>query len=475
MSYFPFMIEVKGHKALVVGAGRSAQDKIRDLTEFGADVTVVAPVISADVVKQGKNITIERRVYRPGETKGYEIVVAATDNPAVNKQVAHDAARFGAICTVADDPYRGGFVFPAIIKKDNYSVAICADGSDSELEKKIKEKIAGGIPEKADEIVMQFADAREEMEEPSKAAAGNVRRLADIQAPAEDEGEPEEEEIRYEEDGVVKVGAAPSRLDQVQADNVISMLSARGVECEKVTIREGESESQLALGAADLVVRPAESLPVDLPEGAAIAACLPREDARDILVTRRGTDKNDIDVIATSSEVRRVQIERFLKLGRVESIEGSIPDRIRKLKDGECDALILTSCEVKRLMLISDEELSFEFIAIDKSLPAPGQGVTVIESRESGRARDEAAKLNDEHAMTALLAERHFLSVIGASENDEAAAYSIINGGRILMKVMKYVGGKCVYFAGSTEEGDGLKLAETLGEKVNRELREEEL
>ena len=45
MAYFPFMIEVKGHKALVVGAGQSAKDKIRALTEFGADVTVVAPIL----------------------------------------------------------------------------------------------------------------------------------------------------------------------------------------------------------------------------------------------------------------------------------------------------------------------------------------------------------------------------------------------------------------------------------------------
>ena len=64
MAFFPFMIEVEGHKALVVGAGQSAKDKIRTLTDFGADVTVVAPVISAEVVKQGKNIRIERFAYQ---------------------------------------------------------------------------------------------------------------------------------------------------------------------------------------------------------------------------------------------------------------------------------------------------------------------------------------------------------------------------------------------------------------------------
>ena len=245
MAYFPFMIEVKGHKALVVGAGQSAKYKIRALSEFGADVTVVAPVISADVVKQGKNVRIERRVYRPGETKGYEIVVAATDNSAVNKQVAHDAARFGAICTVADDPLRGGFIFPAIIKKDNYSVAISTDGKSPLLAKRLKETIEDALPEKADDMVALLGNARKSITESEGTPEEHKQRLADladaevktIEADKEETLEEKTARISSEEGEVIRVGSRESRLAQAQTDTVISMLTAKGYVCEKVLFK----------------------------------------------------------------------------------------------------------------------------------------------------------------------------------------------------------------------------------------------
>ena len=443
MAYFPFMIEVKGHKALVVGAGRSAAGKIRDLADFGADVTVVAPVISADVVKQGKSVHIERRVYRPGETKGYEIIVAATDNPAINKQVAHDAARFGAICTVADDPHRGGFIFPAIIKGDKFSIAISTDGEDDDLESRIKNTLKEKLPEKEEELAaLLMKSGRAEAAEndasghPEESSAPRER-LADIPGMGTVAAEPEEpeeesehaQEEPEEESKVIRLGARDSRLDQILTDNVITMLSGRGYECEKVSLRYGEAEAALTSGEVDLVVRRAVEIPPELPDGVTIAACLPREDARDILVTRMGTDKNDINVIGTS-------------------------------------ALIFDSCEVKKLMLIMDSDLSFEFIQTDKSLPMAGQGITAVESRTEGRAFDAALDIDDPDAMKSLEAEREFLHALGAVKNDEASAYSILNDGKILMKVMKPIRGKCVCFAGCEDEERGLELARSLAERI---------
>ena len=480
MAYFPFMIEVKGHKALVVGAGRSAAGKIRDLADFGADVTVVAPVISADVVKQGKSVHIERRVYRPGETKGYEIIVAATDNPAINKQVAHDAARFGAICTVADDPHRGGFIFPAIIKGDKFSIAISTDGEDDDLESRIKNTLKEKLPEKEEELAaLLMKSGRAEAAEndasghPEESSAPRER-LADIPGMGTVAAEPEEpeeesehaQEEPEEESKVIRLGARDSRLDQILTDNVITMLSGRGYECEKVRLRYGEAEAALTSGEVDLVVRRAVEIPPELPDGVTIAACLPREDARDILVTRMGTDKNDINVIGTSEAVRKAQIERFLSLGDVTGIEGTIQERIQKLKDGQYDALIFDSCEVKKLMLIMDSDLSFEFIQTDKSLPMAGQGITAVESRTEGRAFDAALDIDDPDAMKSLEAEREFLHALGAVKNDEASAYSILNDGKILMKVMKPIRGKCVCFAGCEDEERGLELARSLAERI---------
>jgi len=117
--------------------------------------------------------------------------------------------------------------------------------------------------------------------------------------------------------------------------------------------------------------------------------------------------------------------------------------------------------------LMEDEELQYEFIEPEKSLPAAGQGIIAIETRATGKAHDAAVLLNDDEAMTSLSAEREFMRVIGAGCHEAVAAYSVLIGGKIMMKVMKHIGGKCVYFAGTEESDKGLELAASLGEKIN--------
>ena len=518
MAFFPFMIEVEGHKALVVGAGQSAKDKIRTLTDFGADVTVVAPVISAEVVKQGKNIRIERRVYRPGECRGYEIVVAATDNPAVNKQIAHDAARFGAICSVNDDSSRSGFIFPQVIKRNKYSVAICADSTDDALAVKIKEKIEKSVPEKADEIAALFRKAKNELDHENE----EKTRLADISGAVEgsvsgpDESETTEsdqaseenhddisatseegassasgsDEVTrvYEEGSVLKVGTLSDRLSQVRADAVIAHLEAKGISCSKVLLRyrgsqtgqpadgEGQEDTTflgaddaLENGVIDIAVRRAEDVTHVLPEKLTIAACLPREDARNMLVTRQGTGNNEIEAIETDDISRKVQIEKFLRTGEARVTSEGIQAVINRLKAGETDAAVLAAADLKKLLFTEDKELDCEYIDIDKSLPPAGQGITVLETRDSGKAFEAAAELSDYDTMILFRSEWYFRRSFSASD-DIVAALSILNGGQLLMKVMKYNGSDCVYFAGIDKPENGEALAGKLTEKIKKAL-----
>lgn len=495
MAYFPFMIEVKGHKAIVVGAGQQAKDKIRALTEFGADVTVVAPVISADVVKQQKEIKIERRVYRPGETKGYEIVVAATDNAAVNKQVAHDAARFGAICTVAGDPTRGGFVFPAIIKRDSYSVAVSTDGEDPSMAEKLKESIEAVLPDSISDELDFADDSIADIEASDSGDTVGRMRLADIGGldPAQEEEKEETnsekaERASREEGSIIKVASLDSRLSQVQADQVISALLEQGLRCQKVLFREADSNKPVKIdedeegrniliteidealinGDVDIAVRRAGDIPVKLADPLEITACLPREDARDVLVTRKGTDKTDISEIFAATTAEKVQIEKYLRAGDVKILKGDLLDTIRGLKDGECDAVVIDAAAFAKLHLADDEELSYEYIEVEKSLPAAGQGIVAIECRKTGNAHDIALGLNDEDAMKVLSAERKYMDGIDAEHMDMVAAYAVLNSGMMLMKVMKYLSMRCVYFAGAKPESEGLLLASSLADKVSR-------
>ena len=165
-------------------------------------------------------------------------------------------------------------------------------------------------------------------------------------------------------------------------------------------------------------------MPGELADGLGIAACLPREDVHDVLVTRRGTAKEDIHVLGTSSLRRQCQVSRYLSDVEVKDLRGNVPTRIRKLKEGEYDAIILAAAGIRRLGIDEDPELNYEYIDFDDSIPAAGQGIIAIESKDSGAIHDIAAKLNRPDSMTRLMTERKFMRVIGADCHDAVAAYS---------------------------------------------------
>ncbi len=288
------------------------------------------------------------------------------------------------------------------------------------------------------------------------------------------------------ESRVIRIGSRESLLAQAQTDMVIAELGDLGYECEKVIFKTTgdkmldrplrdfggkavfvtEIEDSLLAGDVDIAVHSAKDMPGELADGLGIAACLPREDVHDVLVTRKGTAREDIHVLGTSSLRRQCQVSRYLSDVEVKDLRGNVPTRIRKLKEGEYDAIILAAAGIRRLGIDEDPELNYEYIDFDDSIPAAGQGIIAIESRDSGEIHDIAAKLNRPDSMTRLMTERKFMRVIGADCHDAVAAYSELSGGDIKLRVMKYIDDKCVCFDASAPEGEGLQLAEELGNKM---------
>ena len=288
------------------------------------------------------------------------------------------------------------------------------------------------------------------------------------------------------ESRVIRIGSRESLLAQAQTDMVIAELGDLGYECEKVLFKTTgdkmldrplrdfggkavfvtEIEDSLLAGDVDIAVHSAKDMPGELADGLCIAACLPREDVHDVLVTRKGTAREDIHVLGTSSLRRQCQVSRYLSDVEVKDLRGNVPTRIRKLKEGEYDAIILAAAGIRRLGIDEDPELNYEYIDFDDSIPAAGQGIIAIESRDSGEIHDIAAKLNRPDSMTRLMTERKFMRVIGADCHDAVAAYSELSDGDIKLRVMKYIDDKCVCFDASAPEEEGLQLAEELGNKM---------
>ncbi len=285
---------------------------------------------------------------------------------------------------------------------------------------------------------------------------------------------------------VIRIGSRESLLAQAQTDMVISELNELGYECEKVLFKTTgdkmldrplrdfggkavfvtEIEDSLLAGDIDIAVHSAKDMPGELADGLDIAACLPREDVHDVLVTRKGTQKEDIHVLGTSSLRRQCQVSRYLNDVEVKDLRGNVPTRINKLKAGEYDAIILAAAGIRRLGIDKDPELNYEYIDFDDSIPAAGQGIIAIESMASGEVHDIAARLNRPDSMTRLMTERAFMRAIGADCHDAVAAYSELEDGEIKLRVMKYIDDKCVVLSADSQEDKGIQLAEDLGEKM---------
>src|SRR6185436_19839585 len=145
-----------------------------------------------------------------------------------------------------------------------------------------------------------------------------------------------------------------------------------------------ELEDALLDGRIDMAVHSLKDLPTILPDGLSIAAICEREDARDALVLRAGTENGSLlhlphgAVVGTSSQRRLAQLKALRSDVLVRDLRGNVDTRIRKLDGGQYDAVILASAGLVRLGL--QERISAR-IAIDEMLPAVGQGAIAIETR----------------------------------------------------------------------------------------------
>ena len=176
-----------------------------------------------------------------------------------------------------------------------------------------------------------------------------------------------------------------------------------------------ELEEAIHERRVDLAVHSLKDLPTELPAGLHIGAISEREDVRDALVARRGihrfSELPQQALIGTSSLRRQAQILAARPDLRVEPIRGNVDTRLRKLDEGQFDAIILAAAGLHRLGLVEriTEHLSAELV-----LPAVGQGALAIETRSDDATVNEiVGRLNHEATRLACQAERAFLKGLG--------------------------------------------------------------
>jgi hydroxymethylbilane synthase len=245
-----------------------------------------------------------------------------------------------------------------------------------------------------------------------------------------------------------------------------------------------ELEDALLDGRIDLAVHSLKDLPTILPEQLSIAAICEREDPRDALVLRENSRMASVlelsanSVVGTSSQRRLAQLKSRRPDLVIKDLRGNVDTRIRKLDEGQYDALILASAGLRRLGLQHRISLA---ISIDEMLPAVGQGAIAIETRSDNElAVQSVRKLEHHETRLACLAERAFLRTLGGGCQFPIAAHGMVNGQELQLEglVAKPDGSRILrdILSGSTEQPEelGAALAEKLNENGAQSLLNEQ-
>jgi len=255
---------------------------------------------------------------------------------------------------------------------------------------------------------------------------------------------------------VLRIGTRGSPLALAQARMVRARLAAaHGVDEERITLTiirttgdviqdrtlaeaggkglfTKEIEEALYAGAIDLAVHSAKDMPTVLPDGLLITAVLPREDPRDVFISRRANTLRELRpgaVVGTASLRRQAIVKRLRPDLAVVPIRGNVDTRLRKLDEGVVDATLLALAGLKRLGL---REAATSIFAIDEFLPAVGQGIVAIETRAGDAAtRKLLDAINHAETAIALTAERAFLKVLDGSCRTPIAGHAAIAAGRL--------------------------------------------
>jgi hydroxymethylbilane synthase len=270
---------------------------------------------------------------------------------------------------------------------------------------------------------------------------------------------------------ILRIGTRGSELALYQANAVAALLREKaGAQCEIVVIKTSgdrlaeasltqiggkrlfvkEIEDALLAGEVDVAVHSSKDMPAVLPDGLAIAAYLPREDARDAVVLPphganepRKTDASDVAIsfdelvsrlgaqprIGTSSVRRTAQLARLFPSATFLPIRGNLGTRLRKVDEGQFDAIVLASAGLIRLQ---HRARISSVLPIPACVPAPGQGIIAVEVRANDEHVSKAvARVDHAPSRLALDAERAVVTKLGGGCQMPIGAHAQVSDGAI--------------------------------------------
>lgn len=262
---------------------------------------------------------------------------------------------------------------------------------------------------------------------------------------------------------LLRIGTRGSALARAQAEQVAQLLRARDggleVQIEVISV-SGDAgggsgaigdksrwvdaiEQALQAGRVDLAVHSAKDVPGELGAGLALVGAPPRGDARDVLCGAGGLEALPPGALVGTSSVRRAsQLLARREDLRVVALQGNVDTRLRRLADGDFDAIVLARAGLVRLGRESEAGVA---LSLEQCVPAPGQGILALEARADDDATLTAAGgISDPLTVAALAAERALVRALDASCRTPVGAHARVldgdRGGDRAIELSAYVG-----------------------------------
>jgi precorrin-2 dehydrogenase / sirohydrochlorin ferrochelatase len=143
MRYYPVYLNIAGRSCLVVGGGSVGTRKVESLLLCGAAVTVISPQVSerlAELARQGQ-IVLKQRDYHDSDGDDAFLVVGATDNQVLNRQLHRKCEERGHLCNIVDQPELCSFVVPSVIRQGDLSIAVSTAGKSPALARHLRRQL----------------------------------------------------------------------------------------------------------------------------------------------------------------------------------------------------------------------------------------------------------------------------------------------------------------------------------------------
>ena len=200
-----------------------------------------------------------------------------------------------------------------------------------------------------------------------------------------------------------------------------------------------ELEDAMLRGEADIAVHSLKDVPTYIPDGLELLSVTKRQDQSDVFLSHTYNSVEDLPqgaVVGTTSLRRRMQLLQLRPDLKVKDLRGNVNTRLRKLKEGQYDAIILAWIGLHRLDLLKDIPHT-QKLSLDTMIPPMGQAALGIEVVKGNDKIYEIVKtLNDENTLLCTKIERDFISKIGAGCSAPVACNAVVDGEKIIFRIM---------------------------------------